>query len=89
MQHLRQGNGREAPVKTNYIYSTPPEHYLSKNTKCEPSNVFHSTQVQVPLSNPRALILAKWFSIVDTEIQGRNVSAGITLAQFEGQNLNS
>lgn len=42
-----------------------------------------------PLSNLCALIFAKWFPIVDAEIQGCDVSAGITLAQAEGQNLNS
>ncbi len=62
---------------------------MSKNTEYEPSNISFRSGSSSPLSNLCALILAKWFPIVDTETQGCNGSTGIAPAQFEGQNLNS
>lgn len=41
-----------------------------KKTGYVPSSIFHSILVQVPCQQRVALILAKWFPIVDAEIQG-------------------
>lgn len=85
---------RKAPLKTCCkLKLQPTVHHLSatclKILSMNRQIYFIPLRFMFPLSNLCALILAKWLSIVDTEIQGCNVSAGIRLAQFEGQNLNS
>lgn len=82
----------KAPLKT-CCKLKPHLYHLSaaclKILSMKHQTYFIPPRFKFPLCNLCALILAKWFPIVDTETQGCKVSAGIALAQFEGQNLNS